>query len=209
MSKVSVYNLKGDKVEDIELSKDVFGLPENDALVHQAYVAISSNQREAIAHAKDRSERAGSGKKPWKQKGTGNARTGSVRNPIWRKGGVTFGPTKDRNFKKDINKKMKVKAVKTVLSGKARSKSLIVLDKLDLAEKKTKEFAKGLKNLKANGSSLIGFSDKEKDYYLFCRNIEKVDGVPTRNLNVFDMLNHKNLILTKDSVKYLEEKFKN
>src|SRR4030042_3579155 len=99
--KAAVHNLAGKKIKDIELSDSVFSLPENDTLLHQVFVAQYANRRQVLAHAKDRAERAGSGKKPWRQKGTGRARVGSVRSPIWRKGGVIFGPTKDRNFKKD------------------------------------------------------------------------------------------------------------
>jgi large subunit ribosomal protein L4 len=209
MIKAAVYNLEGKKVEDIELSPEVFGLKENDELLHQAYVAISSNQRQVLAHAKDRGERSGSGKKPWKQKGTGNARVGSVRTPVWRGGGVVFGPTKDRNFKKEINKKMMRKAILLALSSKAKSEDIKILDKIELSEKKTKEFAKIIKNLKIKGTVLIGFSEKEKDFKLYSRNLKKTDNILTGNLNVFDIMNHKNLILSKESIGYLEEKYKN
>lgn len=207
MLKASVYNLEGKKVEDMELSEAVFGLKKNDALLHQAYVAISLNQRQVLAHTKDRGERSGSGKKPWKQKGTGNARVGSVRTPVWRGGGIVFGPTKDRNFKKDINKKMMRKAILLALSEKVSSKEIMILDKIELAEKKTKKFAEVLKNLKIKGSSLIGFSAAEKDFRLYSRNLKKADNIMTSDLNVFDIMNHKNLILSKESVKYLESKY--
>ncbi len=206
--KISVHNLSGKKVEDIELSSKVFGLPKNDALLHQVYVAQYANQRKVLAHTKDISERAGSGKKPWAQKGTGRARTGTVRNPIWRKGGVIFGPTKDRNFAKKINKKMRQNGVKIALSDKARAKNLIVVDDIKLKEKKTKEFAKALEKLKIKESVLIGFSNTEKNWQLYSRNIKKADNILTSNLNVFDILNHKYLMLSKESVKFLEEKFK-
>jgi large subunit ribosomal protein L4 len=208
MAKAAVYNLEGKKIEDIELSPAVFGLKNNDALLHQAYVAISSNQRIVLAHTKDRGERAGSGKKPWKQKGTGNARVGSVRTPVWRKGGIIFGPTKDRNFKKDINKKMMRKAILLALSSKVKSKGVIVLEKLELSEKKTKKFAEIIKNLKIKGSVLIGFSEKENELRLYSRNLKKISDTLTSNLNVFDIMNHKNLLLSKESIKYLEEKYK-
>ena len=208
MPKAAVYNSEGKKIEDIELSLDVFGLKKNDELLHQAYVAIQSNQRQAIAHTKDRGERSGSGKKPWKQKGTGNARVGSVRTPVWRGGGVVFGPTKDRNFKKDINKKMMRKAILLALSAKAKSEDIKILDKIEISEKKTKEFANIIENLKIKGNSIIGFSEKEKDFKLYSRNLKKVNNIFTSNLNVFDIMNHKNLILSKESIKYLEEKYK-
>jgi large subunit ribosomal protein L4 len=208
MLKVNVYNLEGKKVEDIELSDAVFGLKKNDELLHQAYVAISSNQRQVLAHTKDRGERSGSGKKPWKQKGTGNARVGSVRTPVWRGGGVVFGPTKERNFKKNINKKMMRKAILLSLSGKVNNKEIMILDKIELAEKKTKKFSEIVGNLKIKGSILFGFSAGEKDLRLYSRNLKKADNIMTSDLNVFDIMNHKNLILSKESVKYLEEKYK-
>lgn len=208
MSKVKVYNLKGDKVKDIELNKEVFGLPSNNELVHQVYVSMSANQRQVIASTKDRSQRAGSGRKPWKQKGTGRARTGSVRNPIWRKGGVVFGPTNERNFKKKINKKVNTKAIKIVLSEKVRSGNLIVVDKFEIKEQKTKEMAKAFQNIGLAGKTLLNLSENEKELYLVSRNIEGVNVIPLSGLNVLDMLNTKNLVLSLDSVKYLEEKYK-
>lgn len=208
MPKIAVYNLEGKKVSDIELSSEVFGLSKNDELLHQAYVAIESNQRQVLAHTKDRGERSGSGKKPWKQKGTGNARVGSVRTPVWRKGGIIFGPTKDRNFKKDINKKMMRKAILLALSAKLKSEGIIVLEKIELAEKKTKKFAEIIKNLKIKGSALIGFSKKESELRLYSRNLKKISNTLTSDLNVFDIMNYKNLILSKESIKYLEEKYK-
>src|SRR3989339_2196997 len=118
--KIEVYNLAGKKIEDIEASDAVFGLPGNDELLHQVYVAISANQRQVLAHTKTRGERAGSGKKPWRQKGTGRARVGSVRTPVWKKGGVVFGPRKDRNFSQKINQKMKAQAIRMVLAEKLK-----------------------------------------------------------------------------------------
>jgi large subunit ribosomal protein L4 len=208
MTKVLVYNLSGKKIEDMELSENVFNVPSNDDLLHQVYVAQYANQRKVLAHTKDISERAGSGKKPWAQKGTGRARTGTVRNPIWRKGGIIFGPTKDRNFKKKVNKKMGRKGVMIALSEKARSENLVVVDEIKLKDKKTKEFSKALDKLKIKGSVLIGFSPKEKEWQLYSRNIDKVDNILTSNLNVFDLMNHKYLLLSKESAKFLEDKFK-
>jgi large subunit ribosomal protein L4 len=208
MAKIKVYNLEGKENGKMTVSDSVFGLKQNDDLVHQVYVTIAANKRQVLSHTKNRGERAGSGVKPWKQKGTGRARVGSVRSPLWKKGGIVFGPTKDKNFKKNINKKMKEKAIRIVLSGKFSSGEIVVLDKLELKENKTKFFAKALKNLKMNGRTLISFSDKEKDMRIFSRNIEKVENTLTSQINVFDMLNNKNLVLSQDSVKYLEEKYK-
>ncbi|OGI16850.1 MAG: 50S ribosomal protein L4 [Candidatus Moranbacteria bacterium RIFCSPHIGHO2_02_FULL_40_12b] len=206
--KVAVYNIKGEKVGDINLSEAIFGLPANNALLHQVYVSQAANKRIVIAHTKDRGERAGSGKKPWKQKGTGNARVGSARTPVWRKGGVVFGPRKERNFKKKINKKMARKAVQVALSEKARSNNLLVLDEMKLKEKKSKEFFRILENLKIKGSALVGFSDKEKEYSLASRNIKNVHNILVNNLNVSDLLNRKYLLLSKESIKFLENKYK-
>ena len=206
MAKISVHNLEGKKVEEMEVSDSVFALPKNDDLLHQVFVAISGNRRFSIAHTKDRSERAGSGKKPWKQKGTGNARVGEKRKPVWRKGGVAFGPTKDRNFSKDVNKKMKQKAVLIALSEKIRSNDLVVISDLEIKSKKTKEFANALSSLNISGKTLIGFEDSEKGMRAYSRNIENITNVFTKNLNVYDLLNNKTLVLSKSSIKYIEDK---
>jgi large subunit ribosomal protein L4 len=206
--KISVYNLEGEKVKDIELSKDIFDVESNNILLHQVYVARQANQRSAIAHTKDRSEVTGSNRKPWKQKGTGRARTGSVKNPIWRSGGTIFGPTNERNFSKKVNRKSNKKAIVIALSEKAKSKNIVVVDNFDIKEKKTKELAKGLNNLKLTGKTLLNLGVKEKDLYLYARNIENVKCIPVDTLNVMDMLNYKNVVLSEDSVKYLEKKYK-
>lgn len=207
MANVKVYNLEGKEVEDLKLSDSVFGLPANDSLIHQVYVAMAGNRRQVLAHAKTRGERAGSGIKPWAQKGTGRARVGSVRTPLWRKGGVIFGPTKDRNFKQKINKKMNTKAIAIVLSGKLRDGEIVAVDKLELKENKTKKMAVALKNLKLTGKTLIAFSPKEKELILASRNLPQVNNIFTSQLNVLDMLNSKNLVLSKESLKNLEEKY--
>jgi large subunit ribosomal protein L4 len=207
MAKFPVYNLSGEKVEEMELSAKVFGLEKNDALLHQVFVAMQANQRNPIAHAKNRAERAGSGKKPHPQKGTGTARQGQARSPINRKGGVVFGPKKDRNFKKDLNKKMKTKATLLALSGKAGNDDLVILADYNLAEKKTKEFAKAFDKLKIKGSKLVLFSEKEQELRQFCRNIARAEVCMVKDLNVLDILNTKKLILSKESVKFLEGKF--
>lgn len=207
MAKVKVYNLEGKEVESIDLSDGVFGLPENGDLVHQVFVSLQANQRQVLADTKTRGERAGSGIKPWRQKGTGRARVGSVRTPIWRKGGIVFGPTSDRNFKKKINKKMNAKAIATVLSGKLRDGEMIVVDKLELAEKKTKKMAAAVKALGVKGRTLLALSAGEKEIYLTSRNLAKIATTPVSQLNVLEMLNNKNIILSKESARYLEEKY--
>lgn len=206
--KFPVHNLKGEKVKDIELSSSVFDLSANDALLHQIYVAQYANRRQVLAHTKDRAERAGSGKKPWKQKGTGRARVGSVRTPVWRKGGVVFGPTKDRNFKKDVPKKMNKKALAIALSGKVRDKELFLVDSLKADVVKTKMMKEALESLKISRSALMGFSKDEKEMMKASRNLPKVDNILVDNLNVFDILNHKYLIISEDGVNILTEKYK-
>ena len=190
------------------MSDSVFNIPLNPDLIHQIAVAQSGNIRQALAHTKNRGERAGSGKKPWKQKGTGRARVGSVRTPTWRRGGVAFGPRSDRNFKRKVNKKMNAKAIAMVMSGKVKDKELIVVENFELKNKKTKEMVKALNSLKIKGRTLMAYSEKEKDMRLASRNIKKVENTLTAQLNVLEMLNNKYLVMSKDSIKYLEEKYK-
>jgi len=206
MIKYPVYNLKGQKTKDLNLSEAVFGLKPNAALLHQVYVSQYANQRQVIAHTKDRAERAGSGRKPWKQKGTGRARVGSVRTPIWRKGGIVFGPTKDRNFKKDIPKKMNHKALAMAFSGKVSDQELRLVENLQLAEPKTKLMHEALEKLKLKGSILISFAKDERLSKKAARNLVRVEVVDVENLNVYDILNHKNLILSEAGIKVIESK---
>ena len=161
MLKVSVYNQKVEPVGEMKLSDKIFGVKTNAVLVHQAMVAQMGNERQVLAHTKGKGEVRGGGKKPWRQKGTGRARAGSSRSPIWRGGGVTFGPTKDRNFSKNINKKMRQKAMLMVLSDKVASGRLAVLDKLEAEEYKTKVFDKMLKGFEKIGKNLKEKADKK------------------------------------------------
>ena len=207
MTKLDVYNIEGKKDGDIELNDAVFGVEKNDALVHQVYVAQAANRRSGSAHTKSRSDRRGGGKKPWKQKGTGNARTGSIRNPIWRGGGVTFGPLNTRNFKKSINTKMKRKALLVALSEKVRGDKIRVVDSLNVADNKTKIVANMITGMNLDKSIAIGFSVDESSSYIAARNINRVNAIETNQLNVFDVLNSEYLILSKDSVKQLTNKY--
>jgi large subunit ribosomal protein L4 len=208
MPKITVKNIAGKDVKEIKLKDFVFDVPSNDTLIHQVYVAQAGNARKAIAHTKDRSERAGSGKKPWSQKGTGRARSGSVRSPLWRKGGVTFGPTKDRNFSKDTNQKMRQKAVMVALSEKLRSKKMIVIDTLNYPEKKTKLFAETLRALGISGKSLVlSLTGDERACIVMSRNIPKVENTPTENLNVTQLLDREYLVVTEAGIRNLEGRF--
>lgn len=207
MATIAIHNQEGKKIEDLSVSDNVFGVAANNELLHQVFMVMSGNQRNPIAHTKDKSEVAGSGKKPFKQKGTGSARQGQKRNPVMKGGGVAFGPTNERNFKRDLNKKMKQKAVRIALSEKLRSGTLIAIDSLQLKEAKTKTFAEILKKLEIKGKVLVAFSQEEQAATLASRNVEKALNTMTKDLNVMDLLNNKYVLLSKQSIAYLEEKF--
>ncbi|KKQ50624.1 MAG: 50S ribosomal protein L4 [Parcubacteria group bacterium GW2011_GWD2_38_11] len=207
MATIAIHNQEGKKIEDLEVKDAVFGAKANDELLHQVFMVIAGNQRNPIAHTKDKSEVAGSGKKPFKQKGTGSARQGQKRNPVMRGGGVAFGPTNERNFKRDLNKKMKQKAVVIAISEKLRSGTLIAIDSLMVAKAKTKEFDQILKNLKLSGKVLVSFSEEEKKTSVISRNLANISNIETKDLNVMDLLNNKFLLLSKASIAFLEEKF--
>lgn len=208
MTKVALYNSKGEKGKDIELPEAVFGVPGNDTLLHQVYVAISNNLRHPIAHTKNRAERAGSGKKPWRQKGTGRARIGQVRAPHWRKGGVVFGPTSDRNYSKRTNRKMRRKALRIALSEKVRSERLLVVDAFDFPEMKTRAFAAMLGGIGISGKkALVGLLSAERETSLASRNIERISNVFSEDMSAYDLLNNEYLIISKASVDMLSQRF--
>ena len=209
MATIAIHNQEGKKIEDLTVSDAVFAAKSNNELLHQVFMVIAGNQRNPIAHTKDKSEVAGSGKKPFKQKGTGSARQGQKRNPVMKGGGVAFGPTNERNFKRDLNKKMKQKAVVTAISEKLRSETLIAIDSLTVEGAKTKGFAAVLKNLKLTGKVLVSFSEEEKKTSMISRNLKNVNNIETKDLNVMDLLNNKYLLLSKASISFLEEKFGN
>ncbi len=163
--KADLYNQKGEVVEKIDLSDKIFGYQWKPVLVHQVFVAMMSNKRKPIAHAKDRGEVSGGGRKPWQQKGTGRARHGSIRSPLWIGGGVTFGPTKEKKYEKKINKKAKTNAFKSVLSKKLTDKEIKIIDKIELENAKTKTMANILKNFlntkkKNQGLLIVSQNDK-------------------------------------------------
>ncbi len=206
MIKIPVLNTVGKKVEDLSVSEKVFGLAWNEDLLHQAYTIIAGNLRLATAHTKNRAERAGSGKKPWKQKGTGRARVGSVRSPIWRKGGITFGPRNERNYVRSLNVKMRRKATAIALSGKVRENNCVVIEMPETVFEKTKDMAKAIDSMKLKGSVILGIGREEEKALRSLMNIEKVQGVFAEDLNVYTVLNTKNLILTKQAVQALEKR---
>lgn len=212
--KETVYNQKGEELGQINLAKEVFGLTLNQDLVHQVVVAQEANKRKVLAHTKDRSEVRGGGRKPWRQKGTGRARHGSIRSPLWRGGGITFGPTKQRNFSQKINKKMKRKALLMALSAKLQGKEIIILDKLELSEPKTREMAKIVKELQTklkkdlNQGFLMVMPLIEQTVSRAMRNIPKTKLVKADNLNVLDVLSAPYLLISKKAVKLIESRFK-
>lgn len=204
MPKVDVYDIKGKKVSDIELANSVFGIEPNENIVHAVLVNYLANQRQGTQSTKTRAEVRGGGKKPWRQKGTGRARQGSIRAPQWIKGGIALGP-KPRSYKYTVNKKEKRLAIKSVLSSKVIEKELTVVDKLELKEIKTKSMVKALTALKVEGKTLIIVPEKNTNVVMSARNIEGVKTITANNINVFDLLKYNNLILPVDTVKKLEE----
>ena len=204
MPKVDVLDLKGKKVSDIELADSVFGIEPNEAIVHSVLVNYLANQRQGTQSTKTRAEVSGGGKKPWRQKGTGRARQGSIRAPQWIKGGIALGP-KPRSYKYTVNKKERRLAIKSILSSKVLEKELTVVDKLELKEIKTKSMVKALADLKVSGKTLIVLPENNKNVLMSSRNIEGVKTIVANNINVFDLLKYSNLILPVDTVKKLEE----
>ena len=204
MPKVDVLDMKGKKVSDIELADSVFGIEPNEAIVHSVLVNYLANQRQGTQSTKTRAEVSGGGKKPWRQKGTGRARQGSIRAPQWIKGGIALGP-KPRSYKHTVNKKEKRLAIKSVLSSKVLEKELTVVDKLEVKEIKTKTMVKALADMKVEGKTLIILPENNKNVLMSSRNIEGVKTIVANNINIFDLLKYTNLILPVDTVKKLEE----
>lgn len=204
MPKIDVINVKGEKVEEITLKEDIFGIEPNEAVVHQVVVAQLANKRQGTQSAKTRSEVRGGGRKPWRQKGTGRARAGSIRSPLWKGGGVIFAP-KPRDYSKKINKKMNRLAIKSVLSAKVAENELLVLDALNIADPKTKEMAAVLENIKAGKKALILTGSIDENVYKSARNLPGVKTATVDTINVYDLLNYDFLVATKDSVEKIEE----
>ena len=204
MPKVDVYDIAGKKVDTVELKDEVFGIEPNEAVVHSVLVNYLANQRQGTQSTKTRAEVSGGGRKPWRQKGTGRARQGSIRAPQWIKGGIALGP-KPRSYKYTVNKKGKRLAIKSVLSSKVLEKELTVVNEIKLKEIKTKEMQKALNNLKVEGKTLILLPEKNETVQKSARNIEGVKTTLVNTINVYDLLKYKNLVITLDTVKKLEE----
>jgi len=210
---VKTYDTNGREVGQTRLPSEIFDVKINPDLVHQVVVSQMANRRRVIAHTKGRGEVRGGGRKPWRQKGTGRARAGSIRSPIWRGGGVTFGPRKEKVFKKKIPKKMRRKALFMVLSGKLKNNLLIVLDELKLEKAKTKFLTKLIENWKLRienfkeGSILIALPEYDRNIILAAQNLPGVNTLLAHNLNTLDALSFKYLIMPKESIKVIKKIF--
>ena len=204
MPKVALYNMEGSQVGDIELNENVFGQEVNTSVLHDVVKNFLANQRQGTQSTKTRSEVRGGGIKPWRQKGTGRARQGSIRATQWIKGGIALGP-KPRDYRYTLNKKVKKLAMKSALSSKVNANEIIVLDQLVLEEIKTKKIAEMLKNLKVESKALIVTNEKNDNVVKSAKNIEGVATTFTGSLNVYDILKYDVMVITKDAVSKIEE----
>lgn len=204
--KVKVYNTQGKEVKELELNPEIFGIEVKPEVVHEVFVALRNNQREPWADTKNRGEVQGGGKKPWQQKGTGRARHGSIRSPIWKGGGVAFGPLTERNYKTKINKKTRRLATKMCLADKAQNGALWVMDSLSLSEPKTKLFASILKALPVKQKTfLVVTPGKDPVVLRATSNLKSVKTTRAEDLNVLDVLNKQAIITSVDGIKKVEE----
>ena len=204
MAKVQVLNLKGEKVKDITLKDSVWNIEVNEPVMHDAIVLARASLRQGTASTKTRSEVSGGGRKPYKQKGTGNARQGSTRSPQWPGGGIVFGP-KPRKYDKKQNRKERRLALKSALSSKLRDNELVVVENLNLENNKTKTFNEMLKNVKVNGKALVVFADDNENLFLASRNNNKVAVVAFDEINLLDLVATDYLLIDESSVKKIEE----
>jgi large subunit ribosomal protein L4 len=208
-----IYNQQGEKVGQVNLPADIFEVAVNQDLIHQVVVTQMANSRQVLAHTKDRSEVRGGGIKPWRQKGTGRARHGSIRSPIWIGGGVAFGPTKERVFAKKINKRMKRQAIFMVLSSKAKDKEMILLDKIELAEAKTKQMVAIVDNLgkklKKNliKGTLVVLPTTDQKIIRASQNIPKIKITRADSLNVLDILSHQYLLISQGAIETIKKTY--
>lgn len=205
MPKTALLNLKGEKIKDIKLEDNVWGVTPNDQLVYESVNLAMANSRQGSHKVKTRSEVSGGGRKPWRQKGTGNARQGSIRAPHWVGGGVVFGPSANRNYTKKMNRKQRRIALKSALTYKANDKAVVVLEKFDIETSKTKDMLKLLESLKLEGKLLIVTTELTENMILSTRNIASIKLVLANELNTCDVLYCDKLVMTQDAVKYVEE----
>ena len=208
MPKVTLLNLKGEKLKDIKLNDEVFGIEPNNQTIYDAVVRKGASLRQGTHAVKDRSEVSGGGIKPWRQKGTGRARQGSIRAPHWYHGGVVFGPNTNRNYEKKQNRKESRLALRSALSQKVANKGVIVVDKFEVKDNKTKTFAKVLETLKIEGKALIVVKELNENLILASRNLSDIKVIESHEINTYDVLNYKTIVITEEAVKMLEEVLK-
>lgn len=206
MPKVAVYNMEGSQVGEVDLKDDVFGIEPNEVVVHQAVVALQASRRRGTHKVKSRGEVSGGGKKPWRQKGTGRARAGTSRSPIWRGGAISFGP-QPRDYSIRVPKKVRRLALKSVLSAKVAEGNLIVLDTLTMDAPKTKAMAGVLEKLNIAKKALVVTAGIDENIFKSARNIPGITPVEAVGINVYDILHHDKLVITKDAVTKVEEVF--
>ena len=208
MPKVALLNVKGEKIKDIKLNDEIFGIEPNNQTIYDAIVLKNASMRQGSHSTKTRSEVSGGGRKPWRQKGTGNARQGSIRAPHFVGGGIVFGPTPNRNYTKKQNKKERRLALKSALTYKANDKEIFVIENIELGSAKTKEFIKLLENLKITGKTLIIVKELTDNLILASRNLSDVKVIETHEINTYDVTYYNNLVMTEEAVKMLEEVLK-
>ncbi len=210
MTDIKIYNQSGKEIKSATLSVQVFGVEVKPALVAEVAVALSANQRQPLAHTKGRSEVRGGGRKPWKQKGTGRARHGSIRSPLWIGGGVTFGPTNNQNFTKKINKKVKAQAIRMVLTDRAKQNNLIIFDDLKFSDIKTKAVADWLQiKPLANKKVLLVLERFDKNIDRSARNLPQVQVTTLDSLNLLSLLAYPYLVMTESTLEKLVKKYSN
>lgn len=208
MPKTALLSLKGEKIKDIKLDDSIWGITPNDQVIYESINLFMANRRQGTHSTKNRSEVSGGGRKPWRQKGTGNARQGSIRAPHFVGGGIIFGPSSNRNYTRKMNKKERRLALKSALTYKATDKAIIVVEKFDAETNKTKDMLKVLEGLKATGKTLIVTTELTENLILATRNIADVKLVLANELNTYDVLYVDKIIITEDAVKYVEEVLK-
>ena len=206
--KIKVYNLAGKETGEVEVSDEVFGVKIKPEVVHQVFVQQTNNQREPWADTKNRGEVHGGGKKPWQQKGTGRARHGSIRSPIWKGGGVAFGPLSDRNYKTKINKKTRQSVIRMCLSDKAKTGNLIVLEDFNFEKAKTQLFVGALKTLPSKAKTFLVLTGaKDESVLRMTKNLKNIKTLRAADANVMDVLKKGAILTSKEGVKKLEEVF--
>lgn len=204
MLQAKLYNQKGEAQGEVKLNPEIFDVKMNADLVHQVVVAQLANRRLVLSHTKERGDVRGGGKKPWKQKGTGRARAGSSRSPLWRGGGIIFGPSKDRNYCKKVNKKVKIKALFMVLSDKVREKTIKIVTNIELPEAKTKSMVQMLKALDVKKGGLIVLDKMDKKIALSVRNLPNVSVIAADSLNVYDVISSREVLIVEPALPRIE-----